>query len=500
MPSVTQGIQSGYKIGRAFADPAPTEPSKMQSYVMKELIEGAYGVFRRKDGSVYVPQHFPKEARQLVIHKYIEKEKQASKEMFEEKKSKIEMVGKLQGVMEKVSEWGTDPKTKNFAIATYTQMIGEILGDKAQEMGVDKIADVATAAVNSQERKEAVDQKLYEILSGLFLRYNETGDIDYLNKYASLFAADPKKFTNWGLSNPQTKIEDHFEKLEKDNLNDKPKVESKVRKTFEGDPVFPPGLVVEEKFKDGVKTDTQILSKPSPLTQEEESERKRVAAVPKLEKQIADKGPMAVYRDGWKMNDDGTLWVDAATGAPQRLESFDKKMGKRGAVKSAKLIGEAWDDAKEIRALLVDPEVAADFKRIHGTGAVSQIKDLAFNKLQKLAQTYGFSLSNPKTREAIIRIQSLASEDRSRLLGAAVTNTEMLSVKGWMLDAGDTLPLMLSKLDFAEHEGRQDFTRWLDMYKDQANMAPFYNAFGIDRFVTDMDLEADQLIQEVLGK
>jgi hypothetical protein len=217
MPSVTQGIQSGYQIGRAFADPAPTEPSKMQSYVMKELIEGAYGVFRRKDGSVYVPQHFPKEARQLVIHKYIEKEKQASKEMFEEKKAKIEMVGKLQGVMEKVSEWGTDPKTKNFAIATYTQMIGEILGDKAQEMGVEKIADVATAAVTSQERKEAVDQKLYEILSGLFLKYNETNDIDYLNKYASLFAADPKKFAEWGLSNPQTKIEDHFEKLEKDN-------------------------------------------------------------------------------------------------------------------------------------------------------------------------------------------------------------------------------------------------------------------------------------------
>jgi hypothetical protein len=215
MPSVTQGIQSGYQIGRAFADPAPTEPSKMQSYVMKELIEGAYGVFRRKDGSVYVPQHFPKEARQLVIHKYIEKEKQASKEMFEEKKAKIEMVGKLQGVMEKVSEWGTDPKTKNFAIATYTQMIGEILGDKAQEMGVEKIADVATAAVTSQERKEAVDQKLYEILSGLYLKYNETNDIDYLNKYASLFAADPKKFKEWGLSNPQTKIEDHFEKLEK---------------------------------------------------------------------------------------------------------------------------------------------------------------------------------------------------------------------------------------------------------------------------------------------
>jgi hypothetical protein len=215
MPSVTQGIQSGYQIGRAFADPAPTEPSKMQSYVMKELIEGAYGVFRRKDGSVYVPQHFPKEARQLVIHKYIEKEKQASKEMFEEKKAKIEMVGKLQGVMEKVSEWGTDPKTKNFAISTYTQMIGEILGDKAQEMGVEKIADVATAAVTSQERKEAVDQKLYEILSGLFLRYNETGDIDYLNKYASLFAANPKKFKELGLSNPQTKIEDHFEKLEK---------------------------------------------------------------------------------------------------------------------------------------------------------------------------------------------------------------------------------------------------------------------------------------------
>lgn len=101
--------------------------------------------------------------------------------------------------------------------------------------------------------------------------------------------------------------------------------------------------------------------------------------------------------------------------------------------------------------------------------------------------------------EVISRIQEYASEKRNQLLGAAVTEYEMKSVQPWLLDASDTFDIVLNKVGIARAEGEQALRRWLDIYKDQANMAPIYKAFGIDRFTPDNlspDADVDRLLKK----
>ncbi len=89
---------------------------------------------------------------------------------------------------------------------------------------------------------------------------------------------------------------------------------------------------------------------------------------------------------------------------------------------------------------------------------------------------------NSPTSEAIIRIQRMASERRKEFLGAAVTQTELESVLAWLPEAGDTFETIVAKTNVAAAESEEVFMRFLDLYKDIANMTPFYEAFGLKRF------------------
>jgi hypothetical protein len=76
----------------------------------------------------------------------------------------------------------------------------------------------------------------------------------------------------------------------------------------------------------------------------------------------------------------------------------------------------------------------------------------------------------------------MASDVRKELLGTAVTMTEVRSITGWLPDSRDNFESMVAKMNVGVHEATEGFKRWLDIFKDNANMAPYYNAFGWDRF------------------
>ncbi|MBI9081920.1 MAG: hypothetical protein JEY79_19540, partial [Pseudodesulfovibrio sp.] len=148
-------------------------------------------------------------------------------------------------------------------------------------------------------------------------------------------------------------------------------------------------------------------------------------------------------------------------------------------------MGEARDDAKELLALLEDPEVSANFGSFYNdVGFSGRSLEAIENKLKKWAQTKGIG-RNDKTYEAIQRMARMASEERKRFLGVAITAPELQTVLGWLPDAGDSLSVMLNKAKFLGFEADQEFRRFLDLYKNEVDMSPWYKSFGIKRFDTD---------------
>ena len=198
------------------------------------------------------------------------------------------------------------------------------------------------------------------------------------------------------------------------------------------------------------------------------------------------------------MNDDGTPFVELGTNAAVKLPTFDKVLGKRGMTRAVLETGEHLDDAKEVAALLKDPEVAKALNEANSDGMWDIAKGTWSNKIRGWLQTRGFARNN-KVTETIIRMGRMASVDRKKFLGTAVTARELRSVRSWLPDIGDSFPLMVAKVNVAVKEGTQAFNRFLDTYKNQANMSPFYKAFGINRFgeneSTDADTEAAELIR-----
>ena len=67
-------------------------------------------------------------------------------------------------------------------------------------------------------------------------------------------------------------------------------------------------------------------------------------------------------------------------------------------------------------------------------------------------------------------------------MGVAVTELEVRSSLAWMPDAGDSYDTMMNKINLMSSEGEQHFRRYMDVYKDKANMAPYYKAWGLERF------------------
>jgi hypothetical protein len=214
----------------------------------------------------------------------------------------------------------------------------------------------------------------------------------------------------------------------------------------------------------------------------QERDRKRVKEkTPELEG-LAAQNPEAVYRDGWRMNDDGTLYKDAY-GSAVPLKQFWQVAGKRTAHRELVTLGELRDDALELQELLVDPEVVESFRKLEAEDptVVGKLLESTENRVKKFMQERGLG-ADSKPYLAIIRMQRLASEERKTFMGTAVTVTELRSALAWMPSAGDNYGAMLNKNNFLVHESNQGFTRWLDVYKDQANMSHYYDAFGMSRF------------------
>jgi len=234
-----------------------------------------------------------------------------------------------------------------------------------------------------------------------------------------------------------------------------------------------------------------------PTTKEERSTTQRIAALPK----IKELDPNDAYGRGWKMNDDGTVFTQLDTGAPVRLPDFDQKMGKRGMIRAVLEAGEQLDDAGKVWDLLQAPEVASTLRAAADAG----FWDLAYgtwsNKIGEWLQRKGIA-KNSKTTEAIIRMGRLASVDRKLFLGTAVSVSELKSIQTWIPAPGDSYDLMVSKIKVAVAEGKEVFNRFLDTYKDTANMSPFYKAFGISRFESGGDLKnlSNEELLKRLGK
>ena len=192
--------------------------------------------------------------------------------------------------------------------------------------------------------------------------------------------------------------------------------------------------------------------------------------------------PSELYMEhGYRVNDNGSLYLNPTTKQPVVLPRADKVLGKRGNMKSIMTLGEAWDDAKELTTLLAEPQVIEDLQSAKKANLWDRTKGMFSNKVQLWMQENGIA-EDSKTAEAVARIQYMASEKRKSYMGTAVTETEMKSATAWMPQAGDALETIMTKTRLMAHEAEETFTRWLDTWKNTAQMGPYYKAFGIDRF------------------
>jgi len=93
----------------------------------------------------------------------------------------------------------------------------------------------------------------------------------------------------------------------------------------------------------------------------------------------------------------------------------------------------------------------------------------------------GIAVDSP-TATAMARIQRMASEERKKFMGTAVTDTEIQSALEWMPSSSDTFETMINKTRLVGKEARQEFKRWLEINEKNSDMSPYYKAFGAKRF------------------
>ena len=240
---------------------------------------------------------------------------------------------------------------------------------------------------------------------------------------------------------------------------------------------------------------TYLKPEPQPSVSERET-IKRQKAVGKLEAMDPNEAYMT---HGYKMNEDGSLYIDPVNNAPVKLPPFHKVMGKRGQVKAAKQLGENWDDSKQLMALLNDPKVAENMKTAEKEiGFWDRVSGKWNNKINLWMQKRGIGKQD-KTFRAITRMQRLASQERKEFLGVAVTGTELESTLAWMPNAGDSLSTMMSKTQLMVDEGEEVFRRWIDIYKDVTNMGPFYKSFGLQRFPEETQATSSKIVQPTIN-
>ena len=215
-------------------------------------------------------------------------------------------------------------------------------------------------------------------------------------------------------------------------------------------------------------------------------------------KKISELSPQDAYSRGWKMNDDGSVF-QTVDGAPIKLPDFDKKLGKRGMTKAIMTVGEQYDDASELWTLLQNEKVKNALSMADNAGLWNRATGSWNNRIGLWLKKTGLS-EDSDVSTAITRMQRMASADRKEFLGTAVTVNELRTVQAWLPNAGDSYPAMINKIRLIRQEGKQQFVRFLDVYKDIANMSPFYKAFGIDRFKQDKPVDARSMSNDELLK
>jgi len=252
------------------------------------------------------------------------------------------------------------------------------------------------------------------------------------------------------------------------------------------DSKVPPGITAQYNYiygspppkgDAGVAALSKLKKDLSPLTEKETGLELRKKALPVISKI----DPNEAYGRGWKMNDDGSVFTEIDTGAPVKLPTFEKVMGKRGMTMAVIGVGDFYQDAKDIQTSLKDPEVAKVLGAANKAGYWDVAKGTWKNSINGwlLKNGYGF---NTKTTQTVIKMGKLASQQRKEFLGTATSVAELGTVRSWMPEIGDNYELMTAKINFAASEGKEDLMNFLESYKDIANMSPFYDRFGIDRF------------------
>jgi hypothetical protein len=205
---------------------------------------------------------------------------------------------------------------------------------------------------------------------------------------------------------------------------------------------------------------------------------------------FANEDPNEFYEKyDYRQNDDGSLFIDPVTGGPQKLKSFGDVFGKRGNLVAIVGLGEQWDDAKELTELLEVPSVQEDLKKAESEGFWDQAKSKWNNSINKWMQDKGIK-GDSATATAIARIQRMASDERKKFMGTAVTDSELRSALAWMPNAGDSFDSVMNKTRLMGKEAEQEFRRWLSIGEDAgADMSPFSKSFGIKRYTNVLNFD-----------
>jgi len=212
----------------------------------------------------------------------------------------------------------------------------------------------------------------------------------------------------------------------------------------------------------------------------------------------AKEDPMGVYKSGIRMDDDGTVFLDPVTQSAKRLKPFQEVMGKRGGPTQLRAAGDHLDNAQELMALLRDPEVAEDLKKSIGDSTLwDRTRGTISNRIDAYMTKTGIA-EDSKTATALRRMQMMASGVRKEFLGSAVTGTELKTITGWLLDPGDSYDAMINKGKLIEGEAKQEFKRFLDFYRHEADIGHLYEEYGVERFKRRVeDMSDDELLQSI---
>ena len=228
-------------------------------------------------------------------------------------------------------------------------------------------------------------------------------------------------------------------------------------------------------------------------TEEERTTAENITNLPDLVA-LAKEDPNKAYESGWRMNDDGAVFTDPISGAPQKLRPADKVLGKRGLPKQLMMFGEMHDDAVEILDLMDKPEVKQAFGRyLTESGGFAGIVASGWrNKLRRWLTENGYG-ENSDVSEVVHRMQLMASIERKEKLGVAMPKQELSTVLGWLPSSGDNYEEIMSKMGVIEAEAKEKFMRYIDVNKDVGNMSPYYKAFGMQRFKNNGTISEDDI-------